>query len=112
MVNVDLARYRALIRSTQRRLGEESVFSDVEQAAILDALNGTLLHDRPEMLAGSVADALALDGLDEKWGVERHAMKEKLAALTPLEMAAVADAAERFWSAAERRGAEGGLFSG
>lgn len=106
----DLYRYRRLIRSTQARLKNEGVFTENEQALILDALNGSVLGERPETLAASVEDSMSLDGTAEKWGVDEAGMREKLGSLTPLEFAAVADGAERFWSAPERREIEGGLF--
>lgn len=110
VVRTDLGRYRALVRGAQARLGAEAVFTAAEGAAILDALNGTLLVDRPETLAASVEDAMRLDGLAEKWEVNAHGLAEKLRALTSLELHAVADAAERFWSAADERDVEDGLF--
>lgn len=102
VVKTDLSRYRRLIRSTQARLKSEEVFSETEQGLILDALNGSLLGDRPETLAGSVADSMSLDGTAGKWEVEPHAIREKLTSLTPLEFAAVADGAERYWAAVSR----------
>lgn len=110
VVKTDLARYRALVRATQTRLAREEIFSDREQALILDALNGSLVLDHPETLAASVEDSMALDGTAGKWGVEAHALRAKLASLTPLEFAAVADASERFWSEPDRRDVLGGLF--
>ena len=110
VVKTDLARYRALVRATQTRLAREEIFSDREQALILDALNGSLVFDYPETLAASVEDSMTLDGTAGKWGVEAHALRAKLASLTPLEFAAVADASERFWSAPESRDVLGGLF--
>lgn len=112
VVKTDLLRYRQLVRATKARLKNEEAFSEDEQALILDALNGSLLGDRPETLAGSVADSMALDGTAGKWSVEAHALREKLASLTPLEFATVADAAERFWAAApeKRNNLLGGLL--
>ena len=110
VVKTDLARYRALVRATQTRLAREEVFSDREQGLILDALNGSLVLDYPETLAASVEDSMVLDGTAGKWGVEAHALRAKLASLTPLEFAAVADASERFWSVPESRDVLGGLF--
>lgn len=106
----DLYRYRRLIRAAQTRLKAEKVFTPAEQALILDALNGSLLADRPETLSASVDDSMSLDGTAEKWGVDQDVMREKLRGLTPIEFAAIADAAERFWSAPDDRDAEGGLL--
>jgi hypothetical protein len=100
VVRTDLGRYRNLVRDAQTRLAREGVFEPAEGAAILDALNGTLLMDRPETLAASVEDALHLDGLAEKWGLDAGGtgLVEKLRSLTPLELHAVADRAETFWA--------------
>ena len=115
VVRTDLGRYRALVRAAQARLAREGVFTAPEGAAILDALNGTLLADRPETLSASVEDAVRLDGLAEKWGVDAGGLSEKLRGLTPLELHAVADRAETFWSlatseAGEQWDIERGLF--
>lgn len=113
VVRTDLARYRALVRSARARLAKERVFSGEEQALIIDALNGTMLEEHVEVLAANVEDAMTLDGLDEKWGVQKSALMEKLRSLSPLELAAVADAVEMFWASVargEERDARGGLF--
>jgi hypothetical protein len=100
--STDLRRYRNLIRTTQARLAREEVFAPEEQAVVLSALNGTLLGGHPEMLVGSVEDSMSLDGTHEEWGACAHALWEKLRGLTPLELAAVADAAEGYWAAVAR----------
>jgi hypothetical protein len=110
VVRTDLGRYRTLVRGAQTRLAIEGVFTTDEGAAIIDALNGTLLVDRPEALTASVEDAMRLDGLAEKWEVDAAALTEKLRGLTALELHAVADAVERFWSAPEERDIGRGLF--
>ena len=117
VVRTDLGRSRALVRDAQSRLAREGVFSAAEGAVILDALNGTLLADRPETLAASVEDAMRLDGLAEKWGVDAGGLSEKLRSLTPLEFHAIADRAETFWaSVGSKEGlawdVEEGLFGG
>lgn len=53
---------------------------------------------------------MRLDGLAEKWGVDAGGLTEKLRSLTSLELHAIADAAERFWSASEEQDIEKGLF--
>lgn len=111
VAKTDLARYRTLLRMGQVRLVSENVLEDNEQALILDALNGVLLGEHPQLLAANISDAISLDGLDEKWEV--YGLKEKLAGLTPLECAAVVDAAERFWArvlSGEDLDPRGGLF--
>jgi hypothetical protein len=100
VAKTDLSRYRRLVRGAQARLAREGVFTPAEGAAILDALNGTLLGDRPETLHVSVEDAIALEGLAEKRNLEAGGagLVEKLRSLTPLEMHAVADRVEMFWA--------------
>lgn len=113
VIKTDLSRYRNLIRAAQARIASEEIFSPDEQALIIDALNGVLLGEHPQLLSANVADAMSLDGLAVKWEVEEHAMREKLASLTPLESAALADAAETFWAAVARgedKEPRGGLF--
>lgn len=106
VVRNDLMRYQKLIRNTQARLKREGVFSEAEQGLIIAATNGTAFMDYPEMLPAEVEDAMALEGLDVEWDVDSHALREKLFSLTPLEVAAVVDAIERFW-ASSGRGEEG-----
>lgn len=98
VVRTDLGRYRALVRAAQTRLADERMFTAAEGTLILDALNGTLLGDRPETLVWSVEDAMRLDGLAEKWGVDADGLAKKLNSLTPLALHAVADRAETFWA--------------
>jgi hypothetical protein len=115
VAKTDLSRYRRLVRGAQARLAREGVFTADEGAAILDALNGALLGDRPETLHASVEDSISLEGLAEKWGLDAGGagLVEKLRSLTPLELHAVADRAETFWALAgeaEQWDIEEGLF--
>lgn len=99
-------RYQKLIRNTRARLKREGVFSKAEQGLIIAATTGTAFMDNPEMLPAEVEDVMALKGLDAEWEVDSRALREKLSSLTPLEVAAVVDAVERFW-ALPGRGEEG-----
>lgn len=93
-VNRDLGRLYFLYDRALRRLD-----LTVEEAClIVDALNGTIHDNRTAlMFSFGVEDAIDLDGLDEKWGVDGKALKEKLSTLDEITCMAVVDAAERFW---------------
>jgi hypothetical protein len=72
-------------------------FTREELCLILEAANGTLLT--PEIagqhLALGVGDAMSLDGLDAKHGVDRDVLRAKLRALAPFEAASL-----ELWAAA------------
>lgn len=77
-------------------------FTTAEWCCIFDALNGTLMLDRAEMLAitpvTKVGDHVKLNAADEKWGIDGSALVERLGQCTYCEAIAVVDAAERFWA--------------
>lgn len=97
----DLERYRDLVRDALDRLH----FTRGEAALICDANNGLGsfdLHDRHQQTEwkwwrSNVVDAIRLNQLDEKWGVATDALLTKLNSLSLTELAAVADAVEKFW---------------
>lgn len=92
----DLERYYALLGAELSTLD----LSEAEAGLVADALNGILLEPHTmRLLWANVADAIRLQGLDRKWGVDGEALVEKLRALTPGQIWALADAAERFWVA-------------
>ncbi len=71
----------------------------------MDALNGTILWDRVESiswLVHEVEDALRINKLGEKHGVDGPALLAKLADTTYAQRLAIADTAERFWAAVSR----------
>lgn len=88
----DLARYYALLHRSL------PAFSAPDASLIVDACNGWFVepHSAP-LLWAEVADAISLDGLDAKWGVDGPALVARLRALTPFEALAVCDAIERAW---------------
>lgn len=74
-------------------------FSEGEASLICDANNGTIWEAHTlALLWANVADAIRLNGLEEKWGVDGDALVRKLQGLTPGQGAAVVDACERFWA--------------
>lgn len=93
----DLARYHALL---DRALAALALAPD-EAAAVVDALNGTWA-DGPlaldTLLWVTLDDAVRLDGLAAKWGIDGPALVARLRALDPIAATAVVDAAERFWA--------------
>lgn len=82
--------------------------SEAELSLLRDANNGTL-HEPAALLRGSiamgVADAIALDGLDTKWGVDGDALVAKLRDLTFLQEVRLIEDLEAWWAKADARGA-------
>lgn len=74
-------------------------YSPDECALILDAVNGTAFADpvMVRLLPATVEDAIQIDDLDRKWGVDGPALMAKMDALTIPERTAIVDAAERWW---------------
>lgn len=96
-LNRSLDRYFALLA---RRIAEwRGQLSDRECALILDATNGTMFADTFGIshLWGEVADAISLDGLDQKWEVDGAALVDKIKASGMIGQAALVDASERWW---------------
>lgn len=106
------AAYRA--HRDRLRASLDELGLDVDGASlIVDALNGHgALADAtghlpgPAMLYAEVADAIKLQGLDRKHGVDGRAFLQRARKWTPLQALAVADAAERFWAAPEAEDTE------
>lgn len=96
-LNKCLERYVALLA---RSLAEwRSQLSDRECALILDATNGTMFADTFSLshLWGEVADAISLDGLDQKWEVDGAGLVDKIKTSGMIGQAALVDASERWW---------------
>lgn len=92
----DVERYYVLLATALRQVK----LTSAEAKLICDALNGTLNNfqiNPQQSLAFSIADAIEYDHLDQKWGVDTAALKQKLESLNILQAAAVLDAVERFW---------------
>jgi len=94
----DLARYQALLAQGRARLRDR--FMDKELWAILDTLNGYWFADPSSAgsIAAEVEDAIALNGLAQKWELSGQALVQTLHGLTGLESMALADAVERWWA--------------
>ncbi|MDA8212144.1 MAG: hypothetical protein M0021_09745 [Clostridia bacterium] len=94
VISRDLERLYTLYR---RALAEVKLTID-EACLIVDALNGSLMDaNTARLLWANIADAVSMDGLDEKWSVDGPALVEKLRGLSDIQALAVVDAAERFW---------------
>ena len=93
-INRDLGRLYFLYDRALRRLD----LTVEETCLIVDALNGTIHDNRTAlMFSFGVEDAIDLDALDEKWGVDGKALKEKLSTLDEITCMAIVDACERYW---------------
>lgn len=88
----DLERYYALLRRSL------PTFTEPEASLILDALNGMPTEPHSVALVTTIVDAIRLNALDQKWGVDGDTLSVRLVRLTPFELLAIADAVERFWN--------------
>lgn len=97
VANKALDRYFALLARARAEL--RSQLSDNECALILDATNGTMFSDTFSLshLWAEIADAVSLDGLDQKWEVDGDALVAKIQASGMIGQAALIDASERWW---------------
>jgi len=84
---------------------EELPLSPAELSLVAEALGGTIFDDEllVRALDADVEDAIRLDHLDEKWGVDREAIIDKLEALSPLARIKLLLLVAAFWSNPERR---------
>jgi hypothetical protein len=74
--------------------------TDSEWSLLRDAMNGTI-HEPADMIrlfADGIEDAIRLDGLDVKWGVDGPALLHRLRALSFAEAVAVVEAVEGWWA--------------
>jgi hypothetical protein len=95
--------YRATLTALKGR------FAAAELSLMIDVLNGVLLT--PEFagqhLPADVADAVALDGLDRKWGVDGVDFQARLNSLAVFEVACLELWAHRFWESGRADVADG-----
>ena len=101
VVSRDLDRYYYMLSRALPSL--RRLLSTDEVALLCDALNGTLWHAQTmPFLPAQIADALQF-GLAEKWEVDGSALVTKLAQLDLLQVFALVDAIERFWTGDYRK---------
>lgn len=95
----DLDRYYAALSAELRAVS----LSEPEALLLCDALNGVLHepHTVP-LLWASIDDAIRLDRMDAKWGVDGADLVARLRALTYTQALAVIDAVERWWLLTDR----------
>ena len=74
-------------------------FTKEELCLMIDAVNGLMLTPQiaGQHMAVNVADAMALDGLDEKWGVEAKEISQKLRELHIFDIACLELWCAKFW---------------
>ena len=102
----DLDRYRLILNLSRPK------FAVSEACLISDALNGTLvIPEFATTLWSEVEEAIEIEGLDTKWGVDGVSLVERLKGLTPAESWAVCEAVERFWRLDLEGQTYEGLFS-
>lgn len=96
-INQSLDRYFDLMSRGRRELRQ--IFEDKEIALILDALNGTGFFDAFSiyLIEHEIADAIAMDNLDQKWGVDGSGVINKMQQLSPGQKLALVDAVEIWW---------------
>lgn len=96
-VRQSLERYFALL--AQGRAALRGKLTREEKGLILDATNG-VLHEPfgGHLFVAGIVDAMISDRLNVKWGVGQTPFREKLESLSEIEIAALADACERWWN--------------
>jgi hypothetical protein len=92
-----LERYFSTLARARRELRQ--MFSDGEAMLIVDVLNGVAFWDTfgIYMVAHEVADGIALDGLDKKWGIDKQELMTKLARLNDAQALALVDSVTMWW---------------
>ncbi len=99
LINRMLDRYLHLLSDRRNHLRPS--FSNEELGLMVDACNGAIWYAHSiQHLPLEIADAIELDRLDEKWGVDGAGLVAKLKALDLLSLCALVDGIERFWSGA------------
>ena len=80
-------------------------FIQAELSLILDVLNGLLLTPQfaGQHLQGSVTDAIAIEGIDRKWGVTATTLLEKISRLTLTQVAVLEIWAKGFWAQVDKK---------
>lgn len=94
IINYVADRYLEMVRRSMPALSQN------EWMLIFDSLNGVMLSDSAQSIAGlwgGIDDSIQLDGLDKKWDVDGPALVERLRSLSYPAQVAIADTAERYW---------------
>lgn len=70
-----------------------------ELLLIVDVYNATALTPGMPMVEAQVIDGMSLDGLDQKWGVDRDVLTKKVQGLTSFQSACLEIWANGYWYA-------------
>jgi hypothetical protein len=98
VISRDLDRYYESLKRVRAELRKK--LSDAEMSAILDNLNGVWMAEPVSinLLYANVEDGIKLEGLDKKWKIDGPALIEKLRSMSFIELCAITDAAEKWWT--------------
>ena len=78
---------------------KETKLTEAEAMFIVDILNSAIMDERSaRMLWAEAEDACRLDSTHEKWDVDAKAIVEKLRGFNLLQLMAIVDASDRFWT--------------
>jgi len=106
MRQVDIAKQlgisRQAVSDALKRHRQKTAFSDDDLCLIADALNGVRYTDgipHTFYLISNIVDAIEIDGIDQKWEVDRVAISAKLKALTENDAKTLHERVEAFWDA-------------
>ena len=95
-IRTQLQRYFVLLRNTCVGLREKLTKEEI--GLLTDALNGIEAGPLvPPPIVEQIANAVKFDALDEKWGVDRVDLLQKLWNLSDVEKLVLVDAVERWW---------------
>lgn len=112
-LEADLSAYHALLEAGLRRA--RRTLSPAEAALILDVFNGTPPGQAwpADRLADRIEDAITLDGMADKWGVNGGDLVFRLRDIGDIAAVALADWAEGVWGKGDFDvAAETGIFKG
>lgn len=98
-----VSRYTDLLRREAATL--DGMFDDKEKGLMLDALNGTGFFDSFAiyMVAAEIQDAIIMDSLDTKWGVDKVVLNDKLNSLNNGQLHSLVDSVQMWWNATTKR---------
>lgn len=98
VISRHLERYFSLLARARRELRQ--MLSDAEAMLICDVLNGVAFFDTfgIYLVEHEVADGIALDRLDQKWGIDGPALVEKMRNMGDAQEVALVDSVTLWWN--------------
>lgn len=98
-LNTIADRYLACVKAHTPELSQS------EWLAVCDALNGVWLREAGYLRSvwAEIADADRLDGLGDKWDIDAQALAERIRDMPIVQVVALIEVVERFWSLTEAR---------